>query len=722
VTHDNSTVNAGREWDTRDVTLAALLASLLVTDLVSLGWASAGKVGVVLWYLSWLALAIHAARCVGSLVRDVVTRGRGVATLLVLLALTATVLVATSDTRLLHHETTQEIACTLNWLADSPGWGYTDTCLFGYSARQFLVPALPSLLFGRGYMALTFGGALYFLVAISIFARGLLSHLEDRPEGDLLTALVLSFLPHIHYFNHFMYSFEESIYPLLFGMILCGLALQWMKAPSLSFPLLIGLVLLHLVWAYTTALALFGLGLVLLCAHAVTSRTLLRTGRAVSLAVAAGATVSFVVSLHVRGDLHAFGERSAAALLDDLGLAFRHVFLVPIDPGKAFVTRFLLVFLVIALVGSLAFLDRWRGLVLGVWMWGVLIASVVLQGYSYYDMSLRIHKAITLFPVMFCVLVFLWQRLNPPLGVARYALLVLLGLSCFIGGRAQYAYVWSRPPEWRIALIGFLERSLPDAGRSRDRMLLVETPGLDRPLENLNDFAQYFLPRIDTRGDEVSPRTCDEVTRRVMNTPRDKEVLLVVPAGMSASECLLGARLEPLGTFRYADDKPLELTRLDFTPDSLAIRGQYVRVPYLRPTRVEYGFAPPRIDEGIEGGPLRAGGVEYPTGIGMHAWCRMTYEVPARAGSFESVVGLADSAQSCAVADVVFQVLDQNARVLYDSGLVRPGDPTRSAHVALAGVASITLAVEEGANGRDCDHAVWGNPVIVLQSDPTPSR
>jgi len=98
----------------------------------------------------------------------------------------------------------------------------------------------------------------------------------------------------------------------------------------------------------------------------------------------------------------------------------------------------------------------------------------------------------------------------------------------------------------------------------------------------------------------------------------------------------------------------------------------------------------------------------------------MTYEVPARAASFESVVGLADSAQSCAVADVVFQVLDQNGRVLYDSGLVKPGDPIGHVHLELAGATSITLAVEEGANGRDCDHAVWGNPVIVLQRDPKP--
>ena len=120
----------GREWHAGAVMLAVLLVALLGLDIVSLRWATFGKVGVVLWYLSWLALAAHAARCFGSLVRDVVARGRGFATLLVLLALTATVLVATFNTRLLHFETTQEIACTLNCLADSPSWGYTDTCLF----------------------------------------------------------------------------------------------------------------------------------------------------------------------------------------------------------------------------------------------------------------------------------------------------------------------------------------------------------------------------------------------------------------------------------------------------------------------------------------------------------------------------------------------------------------------------------------------------------------
>ena len=253
-------------------------------------------------------------------------------------------------------------------------------------------------------------------------------------------------------------------------------------------------------------------------------------------------------------------------------------------------------------------------------------------------------------------------------------------------------------------------------------MLLSEAPGSSSPLGNLHDFMQYFLPRLETGDNEVTSRTCDEVTRRVHRAIADREVLLLVPAGTSTSECLPGARLEPLGTFRYGRDKPLELTRLEVTPDAFAIKGLEFRLPYVRPSEVQYGFAPPQINAGWEGGPLRVGGLDYSTGIGMHAWCRMTYEVPARAVSFDSVVGLADSVQSCPEADVVFQVLDQNGRVLFDSGLVRPGDPALHVHVELAGITGVTLAVTEGVNGRDCDHAVWGNPAIVLRGKPEPPR
>jgi hypothetical protein len=78
--------------------------------------------------------------------------------------------------------------------------------------------------------------------------------------------------------------------------------------------------------------------------------------------------------------------------------------------------------------------------------------------------------------------------------------------------------------------------------------------------------------------------------------------------------------------------------------------------------------------------------------------------------------------RSCPEADVVFEALDQDGRVLFDSGLVRPGDAPLQVHVELAGITRLTLAVTEGVNGPDCDHAVWGNPVIALRREPEPSR
>jgi hypothetical protein len=710
-----------RRWHLGTLTLAALLIGLLLADIASLRWLAWGKVGVILWFLSWIAMGFYAARCFGSLVRDVFARRRGVATLLVVLALTATVLVATGDSRLLHHETTQEVACALDCLANSPTWGYTDTCLFGYSTRQFLMPAGTSLLLGRTYVGLTLGSALYFLIAISIFARGLLDHLEERPEGDLVAALILSFLPHIHWFNHFMYAFEESIYPLLFGLILCGLALQWMKRSGVAFPLMIGLVLYYLVWAYTTALALFGLGLVFLCWRAFARPALERGERGLSLAVAGIATVSFLISWHERLDFHAFGGRSPGELLADLGSAFRHIFIVPIDAGQAFATRFLLVFMVIALFGTLAFLDRWRGLVLGGWMWSVLVVSVVLHGSDYYDISLRVHRAMVIFPVLFCVLVFLWLRVHPQPKLARPALFALLGVSLLVGGWAQYSYVWRRPPEWRISLFRFLDRALPGPAGSRPRLLLFEVPDSSRPFENLQDYTPYFLPRLETWGGDWNAQQCPALRRIVAHSVVNKDVLLMLPAAAGTSPCVPEAKLKRLGVFRFETDQALQLTRITSVSNALAVRGNQVLVPYLHPAVVEYGFMRPRIDADADDLPLRLGGVEYETGIGMHAWCRMTYRVPARAVAFESVVGLADAVQSCSVADIVFQVLDQNGRVLYDSGVVSPGTPAQHVHIDLAGVTRLTLAVGEGKNGRDCDHAIWGDPVFILRGNPNPA-
>ncbi len=150
--------------------------------------------------------------------------------------------------------------------------------------------------------------------------------------------------------------------------------------------------------------------------------------------------------------------------------------------------------------------------------------------------------------------------------------------------------------------------------------------------------------------------------------------------------------------------------------------GPQVLLGTLEPEKVEFGFAPPRINRSWSGDKLRTGGVEYKEGIGTHAWCRMTYPVPDTARAFQALVGLDDDVRGCSVALVSFELQDDQGRTLFDTGLIGPATPPKVIYVPLAGQRSVTLVVTEGGNGRDCDHADWVEPAFLLGEQPIQKR
>ena len=151
------------------------------------------------------------------------------------------------------------------------------------------------------------------------------------------------------------------------------------------------------------------------------------------------------------------------------------------------------------------------------------------------------------------------------------------------------------------------------------------------------------------------------------------------------------------------------------TPPPLAEHlGPKVSLTAAGPLASDAGFGPARIDARWAGGPLVMGGVRYERGIGVHAWSKETYAVPPGAVGFEAVVGLDDDVSGCSQASVTFEVRNESDALLYDSGLVDPTVPPRKIHVPLGGARAIVLATTEAGDGRDCDHAIWANPVFLL--------
>lgn len=133
----------------------------------------------------------------------------------------------------------------------------------------------------------------------------------------------------------------------------------------------------------------------------------------------------------------------------------------------------------------------------------------------------------------------------------------------------------------------------------------------------------------------------------------------------------------------------------------------------LPPLAADCAFAEPKMDRSFNGEPLILDGVQYAHGVGMHAPCAVSWAVPPGSTTLHALVGVAEQARACARGEVVFEVRDQDGRLLYSSGVVTAADRARDLTVALRGVTTVTLAVLEGERGRDCDHADWASAVFV---------
>ncbi|MFJ6673804.1 glycoside hydrolase family 97 catalytic domain-containing protein [Actinosynnema sp. NPDC091369] len=109
---------------------------------------------------------------------------------------------------------------------------------------------------------------------------------------------------------------------------------------------------------------------------------------------------------------------------------------------------------------------------------------------------------------------------------------------------------------------------------------------------------------------------------------------------------------------------------------------------------------------GGDGGPLTIGGVVHEKGIGVHAPSELSVYLGGGCRAFTAVVGLDD--ETTEPGSVVFQVFGDD-RPLFDSGVVRGGDPARPVSVDTTGVRMLSLRVTDGGDGRNFDHADWAD-------------
>ncbi|MEV4315242.1 glycoside hydrolase family 97 catalytic domain-containing protein [Actinocrispum sp. NPDC049592] len=114
--------------------------------------------------------------------------------------------------------------------------------------------------------------------------------------------------------------------------------------------------------------------------------------------------------------------------------------------------------------------------------------------------------------------------------------------------------------------------------------------------------------------------------------------------------------------------------------------------------------------EAGDGRPISIGGRTFAKGLGTHAESNVEIALGGTCRTFGASVGVDDETTS--PGSVVFQIVG-DGRVLAQSDVLRTGGIPVVYNVDIAGVQTLSLRVGDGGDGKNFDHADWGDAQVT---------
>jgi len=316
----------------------------------------------------------------------------------------------------INDEAVQQVTEGLRLLRSRPGPDPFGTGFLGYPGRQYLLSALPSLVFGRGVAALRLGyGALYIVGYVAFLAatRQLLEARQaERPR--LLASLAGMLAALGSYPLLYARLFEQTLVPLaLTFLFLAGLA-SFLARPGLGAALVFAWALGFMPYAYTPALASWMLGMAVLAVLVRSSGPAAR--RLLGGALAYG-LVTFALAPLFAGRTGAlpgllepgrFSADSAAGYTGPGWGPWVHRLAeglhAAVGAEESLVPAPLTLGILFILLHSLR-RGNIRVLLLGLWAGGTVVLALVLKGYWQRVPEFDLHRAMVVLPALSLALV-----------------------------------------------------------------------------------------------------------------------------------------------------------------------------------------------------------------------------------------------------------------------------------------------------------------------------
>jgi alpha-galactosidase len=124
----------------------------------------------------------------------------------------------------------------------------------------------------------------------------------------------------------------------------------------------------------------------------------------------------------------------------------------------------------------------------------------------------------------------------------------------------------------------------------------------------------------------------------------------------------------------------------------------------------EWGQAQP--NRSVDSHFLSIGGKQFEHGLGTHANSIFRIALGGKAERFTASVGVDDEIGNR--GSIEFQVTG-DGKLLWESGVMKGGDPAKAVSVDLTGVKLLILTVGEAGDGIAYDHADWADAGIVMK-------
>jgi hypothetical protein len=444
----------------------------------------------------------------------------------------------------INYESAEELSSFLKDNLHKPDWGYTAAAFVGYPARQFIIVAIPSLLFGNEVFWLQFGYAVLFYSGVLCFFLGVRQYFSIKLHDELWALFTVLSCFTFPYLMQYLYNMEQTLLPIALVMHALGWFLLSMEKLTAGRAVIIAWISGLLGTSYTPALAAWMLlqvfFLLLLLREA-------RRGRRAQMVLWASVCTytltvglcSFVTRIDLR--LTPQPGHSTESLLTALKVVFLGQ---PQQYMPAVLAILVGVFLLLALTGRLGFI-KW---ITAAWLLAVIYFSATSGGYAQYDPVYTLYRSILMIPVMMlaCWDSYLdffkkfkqWKRSGPILAIILCLAAAAATIHLYSRLRTLYEPL---PKEFFISFL--LNRAESDRIRHQPATFISQTNQVT--FDPIKGYGEYFFPLWQMRILPVdSPK---------LGQPKQSQPLVIITDSDIAHKSFLPAGWTGTDEITYLD-------------------------------------------------------------------------------------------------------------------------------------------------------------------------